>query len=133
MPRFQKLLALLLAGLLVSFTGCAKSVRKVSIEGKITNNGQPLTTSTKGFVQVIFHPAAASDPKAVTPVPAVVDSQAGTYKVSEIPVGKYKVVVQQMDPAPVTDKLKGAFDLGRTKIVREVTEDGTLDIDLAKP
>jgi len=53
--------------------------------------------------------------------------------VAQIPVGKYKVAVQQMDPAPATDKLKGAFDSSRTKLVRDITDDATLDIDLAKP
>src|SRR5690242_3951816 len=108
-----------LAGFLLALTsGCSKSVRFVSIHGKITNGGKPVTTSSKGFVQVLFQPADGGNPS--TPVPAVVDSQQGTFTVSEIAEGRYKVVVQQMDPAPVTDKLKGAFSAAKTPIVREV-------------
>ena len=133
MPGWNRPLALLLTCFLCSaVVGCGSQARKVSLHGKITNQGQPLTTSAKGFVQILFHPVQEGG-KPVTPVPAVVDSQAGSYVVDAIPVGQYKVVVQQMDPAPVTDKLKGAFSLGRTNLVRDVKEDGELNIDLAKP
>jgi hypothetical protein len=122
---------LILAGLLLTLTpGCSKSVPTFSIHGKITNAGKPVTTSSKGFVQVSFQPAAGGTS---TPFPAVVDSQQGTFTVDQIPQGRYKVAVQQMDPAPVTDKLKGAFSAGKTPIVREVTEDGEVNIDLARP
>lgn len=134
MPGWTRPTALLFLALLcAAFAGCGKSVRKVALHGKITNNGQPLITSNKGFVQIMFHPVQEGGEQTSTPVPAIVDSQKGTFEVDEIPVGKYKVAVQQMDPAPVTDKLKGAFAYGRSNIVREVTDDGEMNIDLAKP
>ena len=112
--------------------GCGKSVRKVALHGTIRNNDKPLTTGPRGFVQIIFYPVEEGDQPGIT-YPAVVDSQHGTFKVDGIPVGKYKVAVQQMDPAPVNDKLKGAFSAQQTKITRDVTDDGEMNIDIAKP
>jgi hypothetical protein len=130
-PNYWMLLTLT-SCLLLGLAGCAKPVKKVAIQGAITQNGKPVTTSSRGFVQVIFYPGDATVQNA-TSVPAVVDSQKGTYEVSAIPVGKYKVAVQQLDPAPATDKLKGAFNATNTKIVRDITADGKVDIDLAQP
>jgi hypothetical protein len=128
MPRPTQARLFGLLALLLVFIGCSAAVKTVAIKGAITKDGKPVITSKKGFVSLSFHPEGGGNS-----VPALVDSQQGTYEVKAIPAGKYKVAVQQMDPAPATDKLKGAFDVTRTKVVREVRADGEVPIDLSQP
>jgi hypothetical protein len=117
----------LLCSLLV---GCGKGV---VVKGKVTDNGQPLTVSDKGVLTIAFH--ADDTTKAVYPADVKKD---GTFEVpgpekKGVPPGKYHIVIQQMDPYPKTDKLKGKFAPGKTAIVREVAPGKEIDIDVSKP
>jgi hypothetical protein len=112
--------------------GCGKKNNNITVTGSVLRNGQPLPVSKNGYVQVTIQPD--SDPgKAFTPRLAECDKATGKFEIQDIPPGKYKVGIQQFDPDPTTDKLKGAFFVDTSKIVRDLDGKTPLDIDLAKP
>jgi hypothetical protein len=41
--------------------------------------------------------------------------------------------VRQLDPAPDNDKLQGRFNLKNSKIVRDVSPDNEIVIDVSRP
>jgi hypothetical protein len=118
-----------LTGLAASGCGSGGAIR---VKGTVTNNGQPLSVSDKGMVQVIFIP---DDPeKAGDTYPANVNPD-GTFEVpgkegKGIPPGKYRVAVRQLDPYPTKDKLKDKFSPEKTPIVRDVAS-REVNIDIA--
>jgi hypothetical protein len=121
----------LLVGLVI-FCGCGKKSNLVTVTGSVLRNGQPIPLSKNGYIQVTLQPDI--DPgKAFTPRIAECDKTTGKFEIRDIPAGKYKVGVQQFDPDPTSDKLKGAFHVDNGKIIREIDGKTPLDIDLAKP
>lgn len=112
--------------------GCGKKNNNITVTGSVVRNGQPLSLSKNGYVQVTVQPDV--DPnKAFTPRIAECDKTNGKFEIRDIPAGKYKVGIQQFDPDPTTDKLKGAFYVDTGKIVRDLDGKTPLYIDLAKP
>jgi len=121
----------LLAGLVVC-CGCGKKTNFVTVTGSVLRNGKPLPVSKNGYVQVTLQPDV--DPGTpFTPRLAECDKATGKFEIRDLPAGKYKVGVQQFDPDPTTDKLKGAFYVDTGKIVRDLDGKEPLTIDLAKP
>lgn len=51
---------------------------------------------------------------------------------AEVPAGDYRIAVQQLDPYPNVDKLKGQFDQNKTPIKQSIKGGDTLDIDLSQ-
>jgi hypothetical protein len=124
---------LALAGACLVLAGCGGGAR---VTGKLTNNGQPLTVSDKGMIVVSFI-QEGSQPGQPGAYPVDLGPD-GTFTVKGtngqgIPPGKYMISVQQLDPYPTTDKLKGQFFGSKSPIVREIKGSTVLDIDLAKP
>jgi hypothetical protein len=112
-------------------SGCGKG--GVVVKGKLTDKGQPLTISDQGVFIVAF--TANDEKKTVYPAEVKKD---GTFEVpgpekNGVPPGVYHIAIQQMDPYPKTDKLKGKFAPGKSTIVREVAPGKELDIDISKP
>ena len=110
----------------------------VATQGKVTNAGQPLTTSDPvyGYVEVVFISVPEGDkpPESFTARADASGSFSVAGKLGEgIPPGKYRIAVRQWDPWPDTDKLERKFDEQNTKIVREVTGEGDINIDVSKP
>jgi hypothetical protein len=114
------------------FVGCGKKINTVTVTGSVVRNGQPLPLSKNGYVQVTVQPDVDPD-KAFTPRIAECDKATGKFEIRDLPAGKYKVGIQQFDPDPTTDKLKGAFYVDTSKIIRDLDGKTPLDIDLAKP
>jgi hypothetical protein len=50
-----------------------------------------------------------------------------------LPAGKYRIVVRQWDPFPDFDRLGGRFDEQNSPIIREITEDTEINIDVSRP
>jgi hypothetical protein len=121
----------LLAGLVVC-CGCGEKTNLVTVTGSVLRNGKPLPLSKNGYVQVTLQPDVDPD-KAFSPRLAECDKATGKFEIRDLPAGKYKVGVQQLDPDPTTDKLKGAFYVDTGKIIRDLDGKTPLDIDLAKP
>lgn len=83
-----------------------------------------------GMVQLEFVPAEGNP--ATETYGAVVDAEGKFDMPGGMPPGKYKVAVRQWDPYPQTDKLGGKFSATATPIVRDVTGDQPIEIDLDK-
>ena len=99
--------------------------------GRLLMNGQPVTLSDKGVLQVAFIP----EPSTGTSYPALVKPD-GTFEVpgvdkKGIPPGKYKVSVRLIDPYPTTDKLGGKYAQDKTTIIKQIPGDD-LTIDVGK-
>jgi len=120
-------------GLLVLlFTGCEKKATTVTVTGTVLRNGQPLKVGPTGIIQVTLHPDLPPE-QAFSPRLGECDKATGQFEIRDIPPGKYKVGVQQLDPDPTNDKLNGAFRAETGKMIREIDGKAPLNIDLAKP
>jgi hypothetical protein len=131
--------ALLLTALLAA--GCGKAgpvVHKVS--GRLTKGGQPLQVAGQeariGLVQLKFFRIDDQGQIGAESWDATADAN-GNFTVmgpdgKGLPPGKYRVAVFQFDPYP-QDKLKGAFNEKKSRIVRDVSGATELNIDLDKP
>jgi hypothetical protein len=113
----------------------------VPVRGTVTNAGQPLAVKGRdvglGYVELHFYRIADDGTMESSPDDAAVDDL-GNFSVrgrdgNGLRPGKYKITVRQLDPAPNIDKLKGRFDLKNTRIVREVTGDDEIHIDVSRP
>lgn len=113
-------------------TGCGE--RLVTVKGTVLNNGQPLAIGPTGSVLVTLVPDVPPGTPFTT-YPGRADPATGNFQIDEqVRPGKYKVAVEQNDPLPGDDKLKGKFSPQNTTITREVVDEKTpLTIDLAKP
>lgn len=123
----------LLVGLAVTMLlspGCSKQ-RTVTVGGSVVRNGQPITCSPTGYVQVMLIPDLDASQDYTTRQARC--EKDGSFKIVEIPPGKYKIGVEQWDPNPQTDKLQGAFRAGDSKIVRDIDGKSPLNIDIGKP
>jgi hypothetical protein len=99
----------------------------------VTSGGQPLTVGPKGVLEVALIPEADREKGEYTPLVAQVNYQDGTFFVEGgAPAGKYRISVQQIEPYPMNDKLKGKFFMAKSPIVREVTGE-PIEIDVSKP
>ena len=142
MKRFRRLLIYLLL-LAVVFAAIAFSARQlqksgalapeVSIHGSVTRDGKPLQwKGERPQLWVIFQQRDVPGTLAET-YPATCDTEAGTFSIAKIPLGWYKVSVEQMDPYPKQDLLNFAFNPANTTLEFEVTHDGQdFQIDLPK-
>jgi len=109
--------------------GCSGS-RLVIVKGKITRDGQPIEVSQTGIIRVTLIPDVPAETQFTTyPTKAQPD---GAFSIEKVPVGRYKVAIEQLDPTPREDKLAGAFSVRNTQIVRDVDGKSALAIDLSK-
>ena len=133
----MKLSALILVVLtLLSCLGCGGETgpKLVKAHGTVTKGGEVLQVAGRdigvGMVQLEFIPAEGNP--ATETYGAVVDAEGKFDMPGGMPPGKYKVAVRQWDPYPQTDKLGGKFAATATPIVRDVTGDQPIEIDLDK-
>jgi hypothetical protein len=130
--------------------GCSgnKSI-KYKVSGKLTSGGKALRATTTGGppaagsagtgIQLIFYPLPdgqrPADPikAGLVGVYAAVNKD-GEYQVPEkLAPGKYVIAVHIRPQGPLgADELKERFSFRNSKIVEEINEDRTLDIELDK-
>jgi len=120
-----------LAAVLAIFHGCESKPRAVTVTGSVLRGGQPLAVSKTGYVQIILQPDVGADEQYTTREGRC--EMDGTFKIVEVPPGRYKIGVEHLDPNPQIDKLNGAFRAGESKIIREIDGKAPIHIDLAKP
>jgi len=120
-----------LLAILAIFHGCDNKPRTVTVTGSVTRGGQPLPVSNTGYVQIMLLPDVGADEQYTTRVGRC--EKDGTFQIPEVPPGKYRIGVEQLDPNPQTDKLNGAFRAGDSKIKRDLDGKAPVLIDLAKP
>lgn len=144
-PKRGWQMAFLAAGVGLGLTlwiGCGGKPQEPSVraKGRILMNGKPLAVSPKnrevgiGSVRVEFY-RLSPDGKPLDPSEGMVVDENGYFELQGrdgrgIPPGKYRIAVYHYDP---DDKLGGRFDKDHSPIVREVTGNEDLVIDLAKP
>jgi len=144
--RIDRPYLFLSALLCLATTGCGGGgERTVSARGKVTDAGRPLLVKDRdlglGTVVVQFY-RIGDDPKgagrqSTDPEEAEVDAD-GNFKVpgrsgDGIPPGRYRIAVRQWDPYPQVDRLKGRFDEKNSPIIREITGEEDIVIDVSKP
>ena len=127
----QAALMALLAGVLGVAQGCNNGPKTVTARGTVLRNGQPLPLGKTGVVQVTLIPDVGPDEQ-YTPYVGRCDGT-GKFEVLEVPPGRYKVGIEQLDPTPQDDKLRGQFAYANAKYKREVDGKKPIEIDLAKP
>ncbi len=127
----QTLLPTLTLGLLLvaGTPGCAPT--NVTVTGTVLQGGQPLVQSPTGRILVTLVPdvPGGSGNNSSVGYP----DATGKFEVLNVPRGKYRVVIEQFDPNPMTDKLAGAFSLAKTKLTCVVDGKTPVVIDLATP
>ncbi len=110
--------------------GCAPQL--VTVTGTVVKGGQPIALSATGALQVTLIPDVPPD-AAYTTYVGRCDPATGRFEVLEVPPGRYKIAIEQWDPNPMTDKLRGAFNAGNTKFVQEIDGKSAVAIDLDQP
>src|SRR5262245_18080060 len=116
------------AGLVLAFclaaVGCGGgSGGTVSVHGKVTRNGQPVTIpKNTGMLAVTFHYLKSGGATPSASYNAAANSEDGTYTLTAIPPGKYRVSVQIIDEYGPKATLKKGPPADKSKsFVREVS------------
>ncbi|VTS07420.1 carboxypeptidase regulatory-like domain-containing protein [Tuwongella immobilis] len=132
----------MLCGAMFGLLGCSNAPegpKTVSITGKITKDGQPLTISPAseaskiGRIDATFYPYTEEKGKIVEPYAALYNSKDGTFTLDQpLPPGKYRLAVQLWDPYPQKDLLKGGYTRENSPITVEIQGGESIDIDLSK-
>lgn len=125
--RQQAVLLGLLTAVFV-LSGCNQK-KLVTATGSVLRNGQPLVCGPTGYVQITLVPDVGADEQYTTRVGRC--EKDGSFKIPEVPPGKYKIGVEQFDPNPQTDKLNAVFRAGDSKVIRDIDGKTPVDIDLA--
>jgi hypothetical protein len=109
--------------------GCQKE-STVTVTGRVVRGGQPIPVSPTGYVQIMLLPDVGADEHYTTRVGRCESD--GTFTLPEVPPGRYRIGIEQLDPNPQTDKLNGKFRAGDSKVVRDIDGKTPVEIDLAK-
>lgn len=130
MNRVSRAAWLLCGCALLCLTAAGCGPKKVTVQGKLTNGADPITGSRDGPTSMSFVPLGEGG-NAGPGIEAPVDQETATYKVV-IPVGKYRVAVRHYLPG-FKEQFSNRFSEAASPIIREVTGDQQLDIDVQKP
>jgi hypothetical protein len=120
-------IALLLAALLP--VGCAR--KKVTVSGKVVRSGQPIAVSKTGIVRVTLVPIVDAGSHFTT-YPSKTKPD-GSFEISNVPRGKYRIAVEVLDPTPRHDALGGVFSPRSSKIERDIDGKAPLQVDITQP
>lgn len=110
----------------------------VTLNGTLSDGGEPLFVegieNATGMIVLEFHPMMEDgQPQPTAATTATVDLE-GNFEIPQgIEPGEYTITVRQWQPYPQNDLLKGRFRLGKSKIVRSIAADTSLDIDISNP
>jgi len=125
-------------GLTVAGCGEPSGPPRIQVSGQVSNNGEVLKVKPMvGKVQVTFYPVVETGKPAGDPQEAVIMPN-GDFTVpgtdgKGIVAGKYKIAVRQWEEFPNKDVLNGKFDDKNTPIVRDITGEEDIIIDVGKP
>ena len=125
--------------LCVFLAACSSDSKLLKVKGTLTHDGKPLRVDPKGSVQIVFMPVA-EEKQARNNYPTEMKPEDSSFIVlgrtgAGIPPGKYRITIMQMVPNPtpeITD-MNLQFDAKNSTIIRDITSDAPLVIDLAKP
>src|SRR5438094_243824 len=131
MKRMAAPLACLLACAVLALGVAGCGPKKVKVHGKLMHGKKPLRGNAREPIQVVFTAYDEKKPRRGAIYLATVDDKAGTYEVM-VPVGRYRISVLHFT-RDLSDRFDNAFGEGVSPIIRDVTGEGELDIDLSKP
>jgi hypothetical protein len=120
--------------LLAALTGCGAGEPRVTVTGRVTAGGKPLTFGPEGRVEVYFTPVdAPPGDLATTSVTATADAD-GRYRLAGpegkgVRPGRYRVRVRLFDPYPLRDRLARRFP-EPSPLVCEAVADRTFDVEI---
>jgi hypothetical protein len=105
---------------------------RCSISGTVTRDGKPLEWKTDhGVLLVLFVPLDRERDRNVYRA-LKTDARTGQYAIDNIPPGSYRVSIQQQDPDSRYDLLHFTLSIKDSPIIKEVTGDEVIDINIAK-
>ena len=120
-----------LALCLAALSGCN---RAVAVNGRLLYKGEPLRGRGPDDITMTFCRLVDGKDQWAELKRVEVNQSDGTF---QLPVGlvpgTYRIAVHQTDPKTGKDRFDGAFDQGKSPLIREVTGAGELVLDLAKP
>ncbi|MDB5338578.1 MAG: hypothetical protein JWN70_4197 [Planctomycetaceae bacterium] len=137
--RTARLAALSVTMFGLVFAGCSGPAGpvRIKVKGNVSNKGARLNVPAMvGRVQVTFYPVSEPGAPRQDPQEAAIQPN-GDFTVpgtdgKGIVAGKYKIAVRQWEDFPNKDVLAGKFDEKNTKIVKDVTSDEDILIDVAE-
>ena len=100
----KNVIRLSVAAAVVALAGCGGGLKTGSVRGKVTLDGEPITSGTVGFV--------AADGRVET---AMIQPD-GTYEIKKAPAGDVVVTVQTYPPSPTMHRPDEAAS--KTKVAR---------------
>jgi hypothetical protein len=102
----------------------------VTVTGKITRNGNAIALSRGEFFRVILiQEVPPGTQPSLRRTKAELD---GSFTLENVPVGKYRVGIEQVHQATNQDALQGAF-VGQNSFSFEINGQKPVEIDLARP
>lgn len=112
--------------------GCgASEPGKVTATGQLLKKGQPLRIGNQVFTQMVFYPQPETkDVKTYNTYSAMLNPD-GSFAVADIPPGKYLIALELIGDAG--DLCSGLFKKDNSKLIRDVTGKGSIQIDITKP
>jgi hypothetical protein len=137
-----KLFPLVAVLTIVAVVGCSSGgPRHVKAKGQLLYKGKPLVVPQKAAVSVRFIAKDGGDNPRIFVADTPFDREGATFTISGndgrgIPVGTYRIAVTQKmvgDAPPEIDEMNEMFSLKKSAIVREVTGEEPIVIDLSKP
>ncbi|QDU77969.1 hypothetical protein Pan97_50480 [Bremerella volcania] len=111
---------------MLACVGCSEAPSIV--KGSVTKGGEALQVSSQGDIQIHFIQEENGKMTGQTYMTSIDPS--GHFE-AEVPAGEYRISVQQLDPYPNVDKLKGQFSQAKTPIKQSIKGGDTIDIDLS--
>jgi hypothetical protein len=130
-------------GVALSLPGCGGGGgNKLRVKGRLLDNGQPLKVPTEGIppgdrgIRVTFYPMFEGE-ETPDPEVAVVNPDGATFEVpgkdgKGITPGKYRISIQ-LGARGRPDLLNDAFGPDTSPIIREVTGEDDMVVDIKKP
>lgn len=137
MRKLPSLVLCLALGVLIP--ACSSGPKPLKVSGQLKNNDKPYTAPKGAMVTIVFAPVVETGAPFDT-FPAKFNREDSSFAVAGktdqgIPPGKYRISVQQFVPDPTAqiNEMNARFTLEKSAIIREVTDETPIIIDLARP
>jgi hypothetical protein len=137
MRKMASLVLWLTLGVLIS--ACSGSPKPLKVSGQLKNNDKPYTAPKGAMVTIVFTPVVEAGAP-FDSYPAKFNRGDSSFTVAGkseqgIPPGKYRISVQQFvsDPTAQINEMNARFKSEKSAVIRDVTDETPIIIDLAKP
>jgi hypothetical protein len=122
-------------------SGCSSGARLVRVKGQLMYNQKPLPVSPKTGITVWFTAVDAGDNPPFFTAEQPFNREDSTFVVAGhdgrgIPIGKYRIAVSQKMAGqlpPDVETMNETFSRKSSPIIREVTSEEPIILDLSKP